>query len=221
VSEYDCEPVPGLPENLPDGETIIWQGAPDRNGIARRVLQSHVIAGYFAILALVPFVSKAMSGGALNEAAMISLRVVVVGALAYGIVRVLAQAISKTTLYTITSKRVVMRYGVAFPISLNIPFNEISAVNIKQYSDGRSDVALTTSGALRLSYLHLWPHARSWKFDGAQPTLRTLEEGEAVAEILANAMLSAGVVGTKSKARTSSGLQTSLQHSPQSASAAA
>ena len=32
--DYEFEPVPGLPEELPPGEMLLWQGAPDWKTIA-------------------------------------------------------------------------------------------------------------------------------------------------------------------------------------------
>jgi len=35
LGEYEYEPVPGLPQRLPQGERILWQGAPDWQTLAR------------------------------------------------------------------------------------------------------------------------------------------------------------------------------------------
>ena len=37
MMEYEDEPVEGLPENLPEGEKIIWQGQPRVAAMAKRV----------------------------------------------------------------------------------------------------------------------------------------------------------------------------------------
>jgi hypothetical protein len=37
VGEYEDEPVRGLPDYLPDDETLVWQGEPDFKVMARRV----------------------------------------------------------------------------------------------------------------------------------------------------------------------------------------
>ena len=38
MSEFDTEPVPGLPEQLPEGERLRWQGAPKWAALAVRAL---------------------------------------------------------------------------------------------------------------------------------------------------------------------------------------
>ncbi len=220
MSEYDTEPVPGLPQHLPEGERLIWQGSPDAKGVARRVLHTNAVAGYFAALALVPFVSKAIYGGTLMDAALTAFRVSLAGAAGFAILTVLATLIARTTIYSITSKRVVMRYGVAFPITLNIPFNEISGVDCKPYADGSADLALTTSGPLRMSYLHLWPHARSWRFENAAPTLRVVASGSTVARTLIDAMVAAGVQGSTSRVRPANQPAQAQSSAPDLASAA-
>lgn len=212
MSEYDTEPVPGLPQNLPEGETLIWQASPNAKGVARRVLHSNAVIGYFALLAAVPAGSSLIQGGSAMAALSTSARLAIVGAIAITILTALARAIARTTIYSLTNKRIVMRYGVAFPLSLNIPFGEISAIDCKSYPDGSADIALAVSGPLRMSYLHLWPHARGWHFERAQPTLRMLPNGAAHAKSIASAMLAAGVQG--SQVRTPLDVTAGSEHHP-------
>ncbi|NOT69959.1 MAG: PH domain-containing protein [Hyphomicrobium sp.] len=219
--EYDCEPVPGLPQNLPEGEALIWQGSPSPTGVAQRVLQTRAVGFYFALLAAVPLVTALASGASLTSAIGTTLRVAIAGAIAIAILTVLSRLIARTTIYSLTSKRIVMRYGVAFPMTVNIPFNEIASVDCKTYADGSSDIALATSGPLRLSYLHLWPHARSWRFEKAEPTLRVVPDGAAVAKSLAEAMLAAGMQGAAARSRQSVGASSNSQGVPNLASATA
>ena len=40
MSEYENEPIRGLPGLLPKGEYIVWQGSPDWRGLARRFFQA-------------------------------------------------------------------------------------------------------------------------------------------------------------------------------------
>ena len=52
MMEHDYEPVPGLPERLPEGETILWQGAPMAQSFARYAFHIRAVAAYFALLAV-------------------------------------------------------------------------------------------------------------------------------------------------------------------------
>ena len=203
MSEYDTEPVPGLPQNLPEGETLLWQGSPEPKAVARQVLHTKAVTIYFAVLALVPLVICAAQGSELAPALFATARLAIVGAIAIAILNTLSRAIARTTIYSMTSKRIVMRYGVAFPLSLNIPFKEISAIDCKSYADDTADVALSVSGPLRMSYLHLWPHCRAWRFENAQPTLRVLPAGTEIAQTIASTMMAAGVQGAQVRTRAS------------------
>lgn len=197
MSEYDTEPVPGLPQNLPEGEILLWQGSPDPKAVAHQVLHTKAVAVYFALLALVPLAMSVVQGTELTPALLATARLAVVGAVAIAILNTLSRAIARTTIYSMTSKRIVLRYGVAFPLSLNIPFKEISAIDCKSYADGTADVALSVTGPLRMSYLHLWPHCRAWRLENAQPTLRVLRGGVETAKAIASNMMAAGVMGTQ------------------------
>ncbi len=50
--DFKFEPVPGLPEALPEGEHILWQGAPDARHLARDAWGLRWVAGYFVLLAV-------------------------------------------------------------------------------------------------------------------------------------------------------------------------
>jgi hypothetical protein len=95
---------------------------------------------------------------------------------------------SRTTVYTITNKRVVMRFGVAVSKAVNIPFTIIDGAALKAMPNGAGDLALTLKAPNKLAFLHLWPHARPWRMATPQPTLRAVPDASAVATILATAM---------------------------------
>ena len=47
MSEHDFEPIRGLPGPLPEGETILWQGAPDWRVLAVQAFHVRAVAIYF------------------------------------------------------------------------------------------------------------------------------------------------------------------------------
>ena len=49
--DVQVEPIRGLPELPPEGEHILWQGAPDPWTLALQALNTGWVAGYFALLA--------------------------------------------------------------------------------------------------------------------------------------------------------------------------
>lgn len=186
MSEHDFEPVHGLPESLPEGESVLWQGAPDWRALAQRAFHGRTVAIYFALLAAWAGVS-ALSGGAL-AALQAVFSVAIAAALVLGLVFGLAALNARTTVYTITSKRIVMRFGVALTKAINIPFSIVDGVALKSFKDGTGDIALTLAAPNKIAYLLLWPHARPWALVNPQPTLRAVPEAVLAAETLTDAL---------------------------------
>ena len=48
--EHEFEAAPGLPEPLPPGERIVWQGAPDWRVLALHAYHLRQLAGYFGVM---------------------------------------------------------------------------------------------------------------------------------------------------------------------------
>jgi Bacterial PH domain len=178
ITEHDIEPVPGLPGHLPAGETMLWQGSPDWKRLALSAFHVRGVAIYFAALIVFGAVQGAWLGVGLTLAAAVAgLGLIVLG----------AWGAARTTLYTITDKRVVLRIGIALPKCINLPLSLIESADLSLHRDGTGDIPLTVTGVQRVGYLALWPHARPWKLATPQPMLRGVPEGQAVAATLARA----------------------------------
>jgi len=104
-----------------------------------------------------------------------------------GIAQALAWLSSRTTVYAITDRRIVMQVGIVLPATLNLPLRLVESAELKRFADGSGDIALTVGGEDRLSYAHLWPHARAWRLRSAQPSLRGLADVAAVGVVLRQA----------------------------------
>ena len=167
--EYEDEPIPGLPGRLPPGEVIIWQGTPDWLGVARGVFHTRAVAIWFLFVASMAFVA----GGTGIVGAATTLGVALLG---LGVLGVLARAQAKSTIYTLTNKRVVLRFGVALPKCVNVPLALVGTADAKPAGTGVVDVSLTPTVRFPLAYLQMWPHARPWKFGSPQPMLRAVPE---------------------------------------------
>ena len=63
LTEHGLEPVPGLPEALPSGEVLLWQGAPLWSEIAQRVFLVRWVGGYFVALFLWELMDGTLQGG--------------------------------------------------------------------------------------------------------------------------------------------------------------
>jgi len=188
MSEHDFEPVRGLPGVLPAGETILWQGEPRWFDLATEAFHIRAVTGYFAAMLAWRTADAVIHGQAASTAIVSALSVTPIAAAAVGLLAGLAWLNSKTTVYTITNKRVVMRFGAAVPKAINIPFGIIETAALKAAPNGAGDLALTLKSPNRLALLHIWPHARPWRMAAPQPTLRALPNASAAAAVLASAM---------------------------------
>lgn len=174
--EYDFEPIRGLPEDLPADEQIVWQGAPNWRVFARSALYTRWVAGYFVVLAAFAWVTGSMGGAVATGLA---------GLAALALLAAFAVLVAKTTVYTITNKRIVFRIGIALNKCINIPLKVIGAADLRAHGGGFGDIAISLTAAHRLGYAVFWPHVRPFHFREPQPMLRALPEVESVARLLA------------------------------------
>jgi hypothetical protein len=175
MSEYDHEPTRGLPEALPEGEHIIWQGAPDWKRLIASALHIRIALLYFAVIAAV-----AVMRGDLGTAAAMAVFALAVT----GLSALFAYGVGRTTVYTLTNKRIVLRIGVALNKCINIPLSEIESANLKLLSGSTGSIVMTLKGMPSMGYIMLWPHARSLRIVRPQPMLRAIDEAEKVGEML-------------------------------------
>jgi len=185
--EHEFEATPGLPEALPAHETQLWQGSPDAWLLARQALHVDVVLAYFGALLAWRGVASAYDGASLGQTLMALAGMLPLIALALGLLGTIAWLMARTTVYTITDKRVVMRVGVVLSITFNLPFAQIASAAFRPRGAG-GDIVLDLAGNDRIAYLHLWPHVRPWKIKRTQPMLRGLSQAQAVAQTLAAAL---------------------------------
>jgi hypothetical protein len=188
MNEHDYEPVPGLPAPLPQGEAILWQGAPCWRTFARRAMRVRLVAGYFVLLAA--WGVSGRLGSPVSEVALSTLRLGALAAAAIALLMLFAWLVARTTLYTVTTHRVVVRFGIALPITIQIPFRMIESAGTHIWPDGTGDIAVSLMPGQRIGYLVMWPHARPWKLTKAQPALRGVADAAAVSLILGRALAS-------------------------------
>ncbi len=188
MREHDWEPVPGLPERLPDGERVLWQGAPDWRVLARRAFRIRALAVYLGALWLW-LAASTLSAGSLgwHAAARVggNLGLALV---ALGLVALFCWLTQRSTAYTLTNQRLVIRFGIALPLTINVPFAAVASAGLRADREGRGDIALTLLPARRPSYFVLWPHVRPWKLARTEPMLRALPDAVQVAQILSRAL---------------------------------
>ena len=185
IGEYEHEPLRGLPEYLPRGEALVWQGAPEWRSMALRVFHARTVAIYFGLIVAVHLGSQLSSGVPASTALLAAGWQLGLGLAAIAILTGLAWAYARSTVYTLTSERLVLRFGVALPMMINIPLKTVLAADLRGYSDGTGDIVLTVAPKHRLSYMVLWPNLRPWRFRPVQPALRSVADVQKVAAALA------------------------------------
>ncbi|WP_445942650.1 photosynthetic complex putative assembly protein PuhB [Roseicyclus sp.] len=186
--DFATEPVRGLPEELPHGEEILWQGQPSWWQLARESQNFWWVAGYFTFL----FAWRTIGGAATEswaDSATAASFFLVLGLIVCAILALVALMQAKATVYTITNKRVAMRIGAALTMTLNLPFKKIANADLGVRKNGTGTIAfeLMEDDGARLSYILTWPHVRPWRMKQTQPALRCIPDVRKVAAILAEA----------------------------------
>jgi hypothetical protein len=191
MSEFDGEePVLGLPQRLPPGEQLLWQGSPRWTVLARHAFHVRKVALYFALLILWRIAADLASDA--GAGAGMILRgcgwLALLGATVVGLLMLLAYLCARCTVYTLTSRRIVIRHGIALPMSINVPFRIIGSADLRLDRDGTGEIAMGLQGGTRLGYLLTWPHVRPWHFRSPQPMLRAVPAARDVAAQLKSAI---------------------------------
>jgi Bacterial PH domain len=186
--DFDFEPVPGLPEHLPQGEQLLWQGSPDAKAMALRVMHLRSVGVAFAIMAMWWGASGWHDGVSSKVVATTVGATVLSGCVALAILALCGVLMARGTVYSVTSRRLVIRHGVAMPMSINIPFSKIDSAALADGRDGIGNVSFTPHARSRTSYVALWPHARPWHVVRPEPMLRCIPNAAEVAHLVAQAM---------------------------------
>lgn len=185
--DFQTEPVRGLPEALPEGEHILWQGQPNWWALTTEALSFWWVAGYFTFL----FAWRTIGGAATEtwaQAASTASFFLVLGAICCAVLALIGLMQAKSTVYTLTNKRVAMRIGAALTMTLNIPFKQVANAELARRRNGTGNISLELSDdGSRLSYILTWPHVRPWRMKRTQPTLRCIPDAARVAGLLAEA----------------------------------
>ncbi len=187
MSDHELESVPGLPGELPPGEKLLWQGRPQWRALARHTFKGDWVAAYLALfigVRLVVGLERGEGAAALAGAA----QAMVLALVCLGIVAVLAIGYARATVYSITSERVVMRIGVAFPLNVNLPFKRLASADLKPRGGSVGDVVLQLAGPDTIAWLYLWPHAHGLNFTKPRPTLLCLPKAAEAAAVLRGAV---------------------------------
>lgn len=182
--DYATEPVRGLPAALPRGEFVLWQGAPSWRAFARQVFKTHIITGLVVAGAIARAAWSLNAGATLGTATGEAGIILAFGLVGIGILMLLAWSVEKTTVYTITNKRIMMRVGVAIQKTFNVPFAVIDSAALRANGKDVGNLSVSLKPGVSLAYLILWPHVRPWRMRDTEPTLRAIPNASIVAKLL-------------------------------------
>ncbi len=186
--DFAFEPIPGLPAQLPRGETLLWQGSPQWRALAISAFHVRKVAAYFLLIVAWQGASAYGDGESAVSILLSALRLAGIGMIAVGILCLLAFLYARGTIYTLTTKRIVIRSGLALPVTLNLPLTMIETAALRKSAGKAGGIALTVMKPNRVAFLVLWPNARPGYLTNPQPMLRCLEDAPKVAGLLATAL---------------------------------
>lgn len=183
--EHEFEAAPGLPEALPAGERLLWQGSPDWKQMAVHVFRVRTLAMYFLLMIVLQ--AMYLTGEPQARLLVPLATSVALSLTALGLLTWLAWLTARTALYTLTSKRVVMRIGIVLTLTFNLPLRMVAAASVKPMKDGFGDIALKLAGDDHIAWLNIWPHAKPWALKNPEPCMRFISDAVRVGERLVQA----------------------------------
>ncbi len=186
--DFDFEPIRGVPAPLPEGETILWQGAPGFRGLVIRALHARKVALYFGLLMLWRFGAAVASGQGAAVGLGQAMVLLPFAIAAIGILSLIAWGYARTTVYTLTSRRLLIRSGIAIPVTLSLPLSKIASASVKLFGDGSGDIPVQVEQGERIIGMYIWPNVRPWAWNRPEPMLRGVPEALEVASRLASAL---------------------------------
>lgn len=203
--EYEFEPQFGLPERLPSDEFIVWQGSPDVGAMASSAFHLKKLALYFLLL-IGACAWPALEAGAGAMALLHAIKwIAPLTLIGLASVWMLAYMTARTTVYTLTNKRVVMRLGIVLTVSFNLPLKQIASADVRLLDGGFGDITLTLEGSDRIAWVHLWPSVRPWRINKPEPTLRAIPHVQEVSVKLRDAWTQATGMSANATVRVPSG----------------
>ncbi|MEM9311080.1 MAG: photosynthetic complex putative assembly protein PuhB [Pseudomonadota bacterium] len=179
-------------------EEVLWRGKPEFFRLAASAFHTNSVAVYFAVLAVIAFVSDGWAS---------ALTVAVMGLAAVLVLMAIAFFCARNSAYVITNHRLVMLIGIAVEKRISVPLKHVQSANLRMRSKGHGDIAFELKADHRLGYLLLWPHVRPLRLGRPQPLLRAVPEAETLAAMIAEACAKFSPIERPAKAATQASSQ--------------
>jgi hypothetical protein len=183
----NAEYIKGIPYPLPPGETVLWQGAPEFLPLMSHVFRARIFVIYFVGLLIAQALYIGSRRGS-DAAVAVLLPLSIAGGAVLLYLLLFSWLTERNSWYAITSRRVVLRIGVALTVTINVPLRRIASAGVRVFPDGSGEVAFPLFETERLSLFQLWPHWRPWGFNHPVPQLRGLPKPQEAADALRKAL---------------------------------
>ena len=180
--------VRGVSEALPPGERILWEGAPNARALARHLFFLRPLSAYLGAMVLWWVAVNRTQINTETFWATLGIQLMLVGGVVGG-AWMLARAIANGSTYAITDRRIVMRFGVIFPLTVNVPLHYVEGASARGFADGTGQIAVQLTEKESIAWIVLFPHVRPFEFSKPQPLLRGLMDPVKVGEVLRAAVL--------------------------------
>jgi hypothetical protein len=180
--------VRGVSEALPPGERILWEGAPNARALARHLFFIRPLSAYLGAMVLWWVAVNRTQINTETFWATLGIQLMLVGGVLGG-AWLLSRAIANGTTYAITDRRIVMRFGVIFPLTINVPLHYVEGASAREFPDRTGQIAVQLTKKESIAWIVLFPHVRPFEFSQPQPLLRGLTDPVKVGEILRAAVL--------------------------------
>lgn len=185
--------IRGVNEALPAGERVLWEGAPEAKALARHLFFVRPISIYLSAMVLWWIAVNWSQSGTTGFWVTLGTQIVLSGGVVLA-AWMFARAIARGTTYAITDRRIVLNFGVIFPLTINLPLRYVQGASAKQFADRSGQIAVQLNSSAKLAWIVLFPHVRPWRFNNPEPLLRGLSDPVKVGEILREAVLAVPAV---------------------------
>ena len=183
--EHEFEAAPGLPEPLPQGERLLWQGSPDFLTLAIHAFHVRKLAIYFAgMFGLQWLYLLGEPGGSVLMPLLTSAVLAYGGPGSAGAHRLVFRAHHRLHPDRPPHPHAHRHRAHAH---LQPAAAQARCRRHPPASQGHGDIALTLTGEDRIAYLNLWPHARPWLLKQPQPSLRCVPDAQKIGALVLQA----------------------------------
>jgi hypothetical protein len=177
--------------SLLPNEQVLWEAQPHWAVVAREVFHIRLIMLYFALLFIVDSGLDRWNGLSPLQTLTTEAPLAELAAGVCVLVGLVAWWNARCTAYAITDRRVVIRWGVAFPATLSLPLRVIASVAVRVHPDQSGEMPLQLRPGEKVSFLKLWPMVRPWHLRQAQPMLRAVPQAGPMAAMLSRTLAAA------------------------------